>query len=226
MKYGKIINGNLEIQKGCKDDFSQVVQITGYVLVRENATLQADKLESIGGYVVVRENATLQASTSLKKNDENCPAKNTSALCLKFNFECFLKVGFLFADNILAKILEKKKNVYKIKICGQTKASYCIEIDGVFSHGTTIKKAKESLLYKISNRDTSKYTNYSLDTVVSFEEAIKMYRCITGACESGTRHFVENILKNRKKKYTIKEIIKETKNQYGNETLKEFFKVG
>ena len=52
-----------------------------------------------------------------------------------------------------------------------------------------------------------------------------MYRCITGACEGGTRHFVENILQNKKEKYTIKEVIEETTGQYNNEKLKEFFKV-
>ena len=133
-------------------------------------------------------------------------------------------MGFLFADNILAKIIGKKKNVYKIQICGQTKISYCIEVDGVFSHGETIKQAKESLLYKISDRDTTKYDNYTLDTVVTFEQAIKMYRCITGACESGTKHFVENVLQDKRKKYTVKEVIELTKGQYNNKQLQEFFK--
>ena len=223
MKYGKVIEGNLIIGKGCTDDFSKVEKITGGVYIRENATLQAEALTSIGGYVYISENATLQASLSLKKYDKDCPAKYTRQLALKFNFECFLKAGFLFADRILAKIIEKKKNVYKIQICGETKISYCIEIDGVFAHGDTLKQAKESLLYKISDRDTSKYNDYTLDTVITFEDAVKMYRCITGACEAGTRHFVENVLKNKKKKYTIREVIEETKGQYNNNVLAEFF---
>ena len=64
-----------------------------------------------------------------------------------------MKLGFLFADNILARIVTKKKNVYKIQIVGQTKISYCIEVDGTFSHGATLKEAKESLIYKISDRN-------------------------------------------------------------------------
>lgn len=50
-----------------------------------------------------------------------------------------------------------------------------------------------------------------------------MYRVITGACEAGTRNFVEGLSK-RKKKYTVAEIIEQTKGQYGNDTFKEFFK--
>lgn len=218
MKYGKIIEGNVTLKIG--DDISETEQITGGVYVGQNAKLSAPALTSIGGGVDVGQNAKLSIGAEYKQFDETA-----KSFCLKFNFECFLKAGFLFADNILAKILEKKKNVYKIQICGQTKASYCIEVDGVFSHGATIKEAKESLLYKISDRDTSKYNNYTLDTVITFEDAIKMYRCITGACEGGTRHFVENVLQNRKKKYTVREVIEETKGQYNNEKLQEFFKV-
>ena len=78
------------------------------------------------------------------------------------------------------------------------------------------------------------YKDYTLDTVVTFEEAIKMYRVITGACEAGTRNFVENVLPGRlcngvtpaaakKKKYTIQEIVTATQGQYGSDTFKEFF---
>ena len=92
----------------------------------------------------------------------------------------------------------------------------------MYSHGSTLKEAKDSLIYKISNRDTSMYESYTLETVVTFEEAIKMYRVVTGACEAGTRNFIEHLNK-KKKKYTVAEIIKETAEQYGNETFKEFF---
>lgn len=239
MKYERIIKGDLIIEKGCKDDFSEVVEITGhcyissnvelpkleniggYCDIRSNVEFKAPKLENIGGSCDISSNVEFKASKNLKKNSKG---KETKEYCLKFSFNSFLKFGFLFADNILAKIIEHKKNVYKIKICGQTKISYCIEADGVFSHGDTIKQAKESLIYKISNRDTSIYKDFTLDTQITFEEAIKMYRCITGACEAGTKHFVENILTVKKKKYTIQEVINLTENQYNNEKLKEFFK--
>lgn len=38
----------------------------------------------------------------------------------------------------------------------------------------------------------------TLDTVVSFEEAVKMYRFITGACEFGTKSFVNRLEKVKK----------------------------
>ena len=128
-------------------------------------------------------------------------------------------------DNIKCAILSKKGNVYKTVLFddfNSGKITYVIEKDGVYSHGDTIKDAKESFIYKISNRDTSAYENYTKDTIVSFEEAIKMYRAITGACEAGTRYFVESLDK-VKKEYSIAEIIEITQGQYGSEEFKNFF---
>lgn len=135
-------------------------------------------------------------------------------------------VPHIIADGILSKIVSKKGNVYKVINCGKNIQSYLIERqDGdkkVYSHGKTLREARDSLLYKISDRDTSAYENMTLDTVLTREECIIMYRAITGACESGTKYFVESQDK-VKKKYKISEIIGATKGQFGNELLTKFF---
>ena len=220
MKYGKIIEGNLEIKKGNKNDYSQVEKITGDLYIDFNAKLEA--LQSVGGDLYIDSNAKLEAPNA-KFN-----VKGTRKLTLEFNFNCFLKLGLLFADGILAKILTKHTNkngtnVYKIQIIGQLKTSYCIESNGKFAHADTIKQAKEDLKFKFANRDTSMYKDYTLDTVVTFEDALQMYHDITGACSGGTKHFVENVLKVRKKKYTVRECIELTKGQYNAEKFEEFF---
>ena len=125
-------------------------------------------------------------------------------------------------DDVKTIILNHRKNVIKGVFLDSLKPCYVVEKDGIYSHGATLKEAKDSLIYKISNRGTSMYENYTLNTVVTFEEAIKMYRVITGACEAGTRNFVENLAK-KKKKYTVQEIITATVGQYGSETFREFF---
>ena len=50
-----------------------------------------------------------------------------------------------------------------------------------------------------------------------------MYRVITGACEAGTRHFVEH--NKIPRNLTVSKVIEITENQYGNNKLKEFFDV-
>ena len=88
----------------------------------------------------------------------------------------------------------------------------------------TLEKAKDDLLYKITDRDKSDYEGLSLDSELSFEDAIVCYRVITGACSLGTRDFIENRLgKNKKDKYTISDIIKITEGEYGNDVFKDFF---
>jgi len=140
-------------------------------------------------------------------------------------FYCLYEKEFrevIEVDGIKSAILNKKNNVYKIWNLSDDKTSYLIEKDGIYSHGETIKKAKESWIYKNSTRDTSQYENMDINTKLDFSEIVKMYRAITGACEGGCKYFVEQ--NNVKiKKYTIKEIIELTKGQYGNNEFKEFF---
>lgn len=129
----------------------------------------------------------------------------------------------IIADNILSKVISKRKNVYKVINHNETKETYLIEVDGKFSHGETLTQAKESLIYKLSDRDTSKYEAMTVDTELSFEEGVQMYMSITGACEKGTKYFVDNVLKTKKKKYKISEIIDLTVGQYEHRKIVEFF---
>jgi len=130
----------------------------------------------------------------------------------------------IMADSILSKIINKKGNVYKVINYGENEESFIIKDGDVYSHGKTIKEARDSLIYKITDRDTSAYDNYTLETEVTKEEAIKMYRSITGACEGGTKYFVEQNEDKLKDKFNIKELIDLTKGQFGNTKFKEFFK--
>ena len=133
-------------------------------------------------------------------------------------------VPHIIADSILSKIISQKGNIYKVINHGETEISYLVKKDDIYSHGKTLKEARDSLIYKLSNRDTSKYKDYTLKTVLSHEEAIQMYMCITGSCSSGTRYFVEQMQDKIKSKYTVLELIELTQGQYGNDEFKKFFK--
>jgi len=128
---------------------------------------------------------------------------------------------YIEIDNIKSAIISKKKNVYKVVNFGEFIESYIVCVDGVYSHGKTIKEAKESLIYKISDRDTSKYNDWKLDDVKTKVELIQCYRAITGACGSGTRYFCEQ--NELPEKCTIAQMIEITKNKYGNDKVKKFF---
>ena len=132
---------------------------------------------------------------------------------------------YIKADEIFGKIVKQKGNVYHIKIVDDEEITYLVtDGEGRWSHGCTLEEAKADLLYKIIDRDKSVYENLTLDSELSFKDAIVCYRVITGACSFGTRDFIENRLgENKKDKYTISEIIKLTEGEYGGKTFKEFF---
>jgi hypothetical protein len=130
----------------------------------------------------------------------------------------------IIADGILSKLVSQKGDVYKVINHGEDTISYLVKKDNVFSHGKTLQEARDSLIYKLSDKDTSKYSDYTLDTIVSHEDAIQMYMCITGACSSGTKYFVDMMQDKIKSEYSVSDLIQLTSGQYGNEKFKEFFK--
>lgn len=129
----------------------------------------------------------------------------------------------IIADYILSEIVSQKGNVYKVINYGESEQSYLVKEDDRYAHGKTLKEARDSLVYKLADRDKSKYEHLTLDSILTKEEAITCYMAITGACASGTRYFVEQNQDKIKSKYTVAEIIELTKEQFGNEGFIKFF---
>ena len=152
---------------------------------------------------------------------------DTSKVKRNINEESFFQWRnklYIKADGIFSKVISHKGNIFKIQKIGSPKETYLVtDGNGKFSHGETIKEAKEDLIFKISDRDKSDFQNLTLESKLSFEKAIECYRVITGACSSGTKGFVTSRLAKIEKEYTVAEIIAVTKGEYGNSTFKSFF---
>lgn len=131
---------------------------------------------------------------------------------------------FIHVDRILSEVIDKKGNVYHTRD-GLDRFSYVVtDGNNHWAHGSTLEEAKQDLLFKISERDKSDYEKLTLDSELTFNEAVACYRVITGACKLGTQDYIENRLPEPKKeKYTIKEMIELTKNEYGSKAFQEFF---
>lgn len=86
-----------------------------------------------------------------------------------------------------------------------------------------LKRLRKTSSYKLSHADKSKYVGYNLNTEVTFEEGIEMYRVITGACAFGVKNFVETSLDEVKQRYKVSEIISLTEGRYGHEKSLSFF---
>jgi hypothetical protein len=131
---------------------------------------------------------------------------------------------FIKVDGIFTEVVSKRGNVYRVKKLNNPKVFYLITDGEKFSHGETLKEAKQDLIFKISNKTKDDYKNLKLTDSLSFEDSIVCYRVITGACSFGTKDFITNRLKSKKKKYLVSQIIELTNNEYGNNNFKNFFK--
>ena len=131
---------------------------------------------------------------------------------------------YICKDNILTEVVNNRGNVYRVRKIARKEIEYLItDGNGNWAHGSTLEEAKEDLIYKVSDRRKDNYENLTLDSVLTFEESVKCYRVITGACSFGTRDFVSNRLREKKSEYKISEIIQLTEGEYGHNSFKEFF---
>ena len=159
--------------------------------------------------------------TSIPENDKE-KVRRVKNYALEIESKLTWKNGrYRKIDGIFCEVIRELKSCLKVKIVLEIK--YVVTDGEYYSHGDTLKQAREDLIYKRCNRDKSEYENMTLETMLLFKDCVEMYRGITGACSSGTKHFAQSI-NDLKKEYSIAEVIEITAGQYGNDTLVEFFK--
>ena len=200
--------------------------IGGYCYINSSATLKADALKAIGGYCHINSSATLKADALTKVGGtvtgdiKNNITHNPPPIRRVFEEE-----GFLLCDGLITKIISKRKAgeivLWTTQKLGLNKTVYVAQKGELFSHGETVKQAVHDLRYKITDRDTSKYKGWTLDSVHLIEDVIGAYRCITGACETGTKMFCEG--KDIPAKMSVNAAIAATKGAWGADKFEQFF---
>jgi len=190
-----------------------LITVGGSLYIYSGAKL--DALTTVGGSLSIYSGAKLDA----KKAKYNQKSAKTKVL------KAFERQGYISADGILQRIVTKKKTtaltVYKVKKLVSDQISYVVFDGDNFSHGETVKKAKDDLIFKLTSRDTSEFKKWKLDTKKPLKEVILAYRSITGACEFGVKQFCAS--QKMKAKYSVNEVLKLTKGQFGHEKFREFF---
>ena len=133
---------------------------------------------------------------------------------------------YIYCDGILTHIKRIKQvgayTLYIGKIPGKNVVS-----DGTYNaHCKELRDGIADLAFKAAaDRGADQYKGLSLDTELTVEEAVTMYRIITGACRQGSASFVES-LGELKEKYTVRECIQITRGQYNAQKFAEFFGEG
>ena len=131
---------------------------------------------------------------------------------------------FIFCDGILTHVKRERKIGDYIYYIGKIKNKNVIFDGENYAHCKKFSSGVIDLNFKkAKDRGADQYKKYTLESIVSKNEAITMYRIITGACQAGTDQFISS-LKELKKEYSIKEIIEITKGHYGAADFARFFK--
>jgi len=130
---------------------------------------------------------------------------------------------YISVDGIFCETISKKGNVWKVKKYATEKTFYIVsDGNGIYSHGNSVKEAKEDLIFKTDARSKDDYKDLTLKSTLKFDEAVKCYRVITGACQFGVKEFLsrKNI---ERKKMSIAKIIELTNGEYGSQSFSNFF---
>ena len=131
--------------------------------------------------------------------------------------------AWLYCDGMLIHVKRKKKIGEYTYYVGKIPTMNVIYDGENYAHCKSIKQGILDLRFKkAKDRGAEQYKDLTLDSVLTYDDAVMCYRIITGACAAGTQHFL-NGLKETKEKYTLSEIIELTKGQYGSNTFKNFF---
>ena len=136
----------------------------------------------------------------------------------------FVDGKYIYCDNMLIHIKRKKKIGEYTFFIGKIKGMNVLFDGEHYAHCANFKEGVCDIEFKkAKDRGADQYKAYTMETVVTPDEAKTMYRVITGACKAGTENFIAG-LRGVKKKYTIREIVDLTGGQYRAEVFKNFFK--
>ena len=144
----------------------------------------------------------------------------------RFHDPEYVENDYLYADGILTFVKEKIEKRGYVFYVGEIDGKNVVSDGENYAHCNNFSDGIEDLKFKAAKeRGAESYKNISLDVPIPTDEAIQMYRVITGACREGTRSFCDN-LTDIKETYTIREISKITEGAYGNGVFKRFFSIG
>jgi hypothetical protein len=138
--------------------------------------------------------------------------------------------NWIYLDNSL--FIFKRKNARKTytiytSVFVNSPTQYLVTNGTYSAHAKTIKQAILDIRFKQMDRNIEEYKGLTLDDKLSYNDAIVMYRVVTGACSGGTEDFLNSHPElSARKKYSIREIINLTSGQYGGEALVKFFAEG
>ena len=220
---GLIVGGALDISDTEIKELPEGLMVGGWLDVRGSEIRKLPERLTVGGSLYMKGTEITELPESLVVGGYIYWDGKTCGSPTPLRQGDYAPGRYLFADGILTQISKKKTfggyDVYIGKIKGRNVVS-----DGTYyAHCDKIRDGIEDLQFKEAKaRRAEQYSGLPLDSELTPEEAITMYRVITGACRQGTQAFVDSLGK-LKEHYSIREIIALTEGQYSANKFKRFF---
>ena len=134
---------------------------------------------------------------------------------------------YLYADGILTHIKGRRTVGNHTFFIGKIRGRNVVTDGTYYAHCDKLRDGIADLMFKSAkDRGAQQYKCLAMDTVFTVEEAVTMYRIITGACRQGSENFVNSLGDRLKQTYTLRECIEITRGQYGAEAFAGFFGEG
>lgn len=202
----------------------------GWLNLRDTQITALPDNLTVGGWLNLRgtqittlpDNLTVGGSLDLR--GKQIAAKESKKVRILKDGDC-VPGSYLYADGILTHIQRiRKMGEYTIYI-GKIRGRNVVSDSEHYAHCDKLSDGIADIAFKrAKNRGEDQYRGLSLDTEMTVEEAVTMYRVITGACRQGSDAFVAS-LGDLKERYTIREAIELTRGQFNAHRFAEFFGV-
>ena len=200
--------GSLYLSNTKITELPENLTVGGYLDVSNTKITELPKNLTVGGYVYFR-GAKLSPEKVKKVK--------------KLRHGDYVSQKYLYADGILTHVKEKKQVGGYTLYVGKIKNRNVVSDGTHYAHCANLREGIADLIFKsAADRGADQYEDLTLDSEVKTDDAITMYRVITGACRQGTQRFIDS-LGELKESYSIREIIELTRGQYGAERFAEFF---
>jgi hypothetical protein len=130
---------------------------------------------------------------------------------------------YLYADGILTHVKRDKRIGAYTYYVGKIPWHDVISDGTHYAHCGSVRDGISELAFKTAkDRGAEQYRSVNIDEEIPTEDAMAMYRVITGACQQGTKRFVDSLPEVRDR-YSVRQIIDMTRDQYGGGAFRRFF---
>ena len=222
---GLKVGGSLYLEDTQITALPEGLAVGGYLDLRYTPITALPEGLAVGGSLDLRDTSITALPEDLKVGSYIFPHNPNIKKLLKHVLKDgdYVPGKYLYADGILTHVKNRRKSGAYTYYLGKIKGRNVVSDGTYWAHCRTLREGVADLLYKhAADRGAEQYRHLTLDSVLPFDEAVTMYRVITGACQAGTQQFLES-LPELKEAYSVREMIELTRGQYGADKFAEFF---